>query len=146
MANFLDLFSGDGGAGCDTGGSTILPSTSLFFGDTVMKCVGVGSAFSLTNLCGSDSAGSEVSIGSESGGGLGLGCGEVQLLLGSSASASGWSAAGLRRSPTELLLECVAVLHGVSFTSHDCSEAAARAARTLWYADRSDLLPWRSVM
>ena len=56
------------------------------------------------------------------------------------------SAAGLRRSPTELLLECVAVLHGVSFTSHDCSEAAARAARTLWYADRSDLLPWRSVM
>ena len=106
----------------------------------------VESASSLTNLCGSDSAGSEVSIGSESGGGLGLGCGEVQLLLGSSASASGWSAAGLRRSPTELLLECVAVLHGVSFTSHDCSEAAARAARTLWYADRSDLLPWRSVM
>ena len=187
MATFLDFFTEEGDAGCDTGGCTILPSTSFLFrlgldrGDTVMKCVGVGrldsiessnerpsdiisplallsvsgmlitllvveSASSLTNLCGSDSAGSEVSIGSESGGGLGLGCGEVQLLLGSSASASGWSAAGLRRSPTELLLECVAVLHGVSFTSHDCSEAAARAARTLWYADRSDLLPWRSVM
>ena len=45
-------------------------------------------------------------MGSESGSGLGLGM--VQLLLGSTASADGWSVAGLRRSPTELL----ALLHG----------------------------------
>ena len=122
MATFLDFFSGHGGAGCDTGGSTILPSTSFFSGlgldkgDTVMKCVGVGrlnsiessnnwpldmisllamsvsvsgmlitllvveSASSLTNLCGSDSAGSEVSIGSNSGDRLGLSCGDPERI------------------------------------------------------------------
>ena len=80
MANFLDLFSGDGGAGCDTGGSTILPSTSFFFGDTVMKCVGVGSAFSLTNLCGSDSAGCTVSTGSRSGDRLVLSCDDSVII------------------------------------------------------------------
>ena len=70
----------------------------------------VESASSPTYLCGNEregSDGSDVSIGSESSGGLGLGervgagWGEVQLLLGSSASP------GSRRlvSATELALE-----------------------------------------
>ena len=47
--------------------------------------------------------------------------------------------------PPELALELVAVPED-SFTSQASSDAAALAARTLWYADFSDLLPCLSVM
>ena len=70
-----------------------------------------------------------------------FGWGEVQLELGSSDSAT----VGVL-PPPELELELVAVLEGVSFTSQASNDAAALAARTLWYADFSDLLPCLSVM
>ena len=92
----------------------------------------VESASSPMYFCFPDSEGPEVSICSVSECGLGdllmlFGWGEVQVELGSSDSPT----VGVF-PPPEPELELVAVLEGVSFTSHASSDAAALAARTLW--------------
>ena len=57
-------------------------------------------------------------------------CSDSTVSMGSGLG-EGWRAGEVDWDTELLELECVAVLHGVNFTSHDCSEAAALAARTL---------------